>query len=177
MAKTFKKILIISIAVFGAGFFLVHSALAQNNSGLKVEIWNESLGVFELLTPTSTPPLFKETNFLPGQNATGTVRVTNSSGQPQRIVTEAINYPGFPNPDNIPASDLSRALSIIIREKGGSDLYGGSTGEKTLFDFYKNGETYLSDISTGSPRNTNMKLLSLRQKEMNGKVLLLLLIS
>jgi len=74
---------------------------------------------------------------LPGQKATGTARVTNNTFQPQDIAVEAINYPGFPNPNNVPTGDLSRALSIIIREKGGSDLYGGTTGEKTLFDFYK----------------------------------------
>jgi len=115
----------------------------------------------------NTPHLFSETNFLPGQNATGTARVTNNSGQPQRIATEAINYPDFPNPNNVPAGDLSRALSIIIREKGGSDLYGGSspTGEKTLFDFYREGEIYLSDIITGATTEYEFEIAFPGEKE------------
>jgi len=122
MNKVFIKILIVSIAVFGAGVLFTPSTFAQAKD-LEVQ--------FE------PDPLFTEANFLPGQKATGTARVTNNTFQPQDIAVEAINYPGFPNPNNVPTGDLSRALSIIIREKGGSDLYGGTTGEKTLFDFYK----------------------------------------
>ena len=107
------KILIIGVALIGAGIFAVPETLAQPPDNLVVQ--------FE------PNPLFTGTNFLPGQNTTGTARVTNNSGQPQRIATEAISYPGFPNPDNVPVADLSRALSIIIREKDGSDLYGGTS--------------------------------------------------
>jgi len=137
MNKMQKIIFLISIALIGAGVLGVSETLAQNDN---------------LVVEFEPDPLFQNTNFLPGQNVVGTARVVNNSGQPQRITTEAINYPGFPNPNNVPTSDLSRALSIIIREKGGNDLYGGlsPTGEKTLFNFYQNGETYLSDISSGA---------------------------
>jgi len=134
MSKTLKTIFIISVLIFVISLLLVNSVQAQT-SGLEVE--------FE------KSPLFNEANFLPGQGIVRWVKVTNNSGGPARIAAEAINYPGFPDPDTVPSEDLSRTLSIIIREKGGSDLYGGSLGEKTLFDFYQDGETYLSDIVTG----------------------------
>jgi len=91
-------------------------------------------------------PLFDEANFLPGQSITRWVKVINNTGETQSIATEAINFPGFPYPADTATDDLSRVLSIIIREQGGSDLYGGLTGEKTLFNFYEHGEIYLSDI-------------------------------
>ncbi|MEA2088264.1 MAG: hypothetical protein U9O55_00250, partial [Patescibacteria group bacterium] len=86
-------------------------------------------------------------NFLPGDIKIGEAEVINNTGGSKRIATEAINYPkniaGL-----IPSNDLSRAMTIIIKEKDGNDIYGGNsgTGEKTLYNFYKNGETYLSDV-------------------------------
>jgi len=122
MSKIIKTILIISIIIFNAGFTSTPSAIAQDDN---------------LVVEFEKTPLFEETDFKPGDSVTRWVKVTNNSSESQNIALEAINYPGFPNPDNVPAGDLSRALSIIIREKDGSDLYGGSTGEKTLFDFYR----------------------------------------
>ena len=136
MNKIFKIILITSITIFSAGLLFIPSTQAIELPPLFVE--------FEY------KPLFNEADFKPGDSVTRWVEVFNNSGETKPIATEAINYPGFPNPGNVPNDDLSRALSIIIREKGGSDLYGGSTGEKTLFNFYQNGETYLSDIENGS---------------------------
>jgi hypothetical protein len=121
MKKAFKTILIISITIFSAGFLFINSAKAQD----------------DLVVEFEKTPLFKEIDFKPGDSVTRWVKVKNNSSEPQNIAVEAINYPGFPNPDNVPAGDLSRALSIIIREKNGDDLYGGSTGEKTLYDFYR----------------------------------------
>jgi hypothetical protein len=121
MKKAVKTILIISITIFSAGFLFINSAKAQGNLFVEFE----------------KTPLFKEADFKPGDCVTRWVKVTNNSSEAQNIAVEAINYPGFPNPDNVPVGDLSRALSIIIREKNGDDLYGGSTGEKTLYDFYR----------------------------------------
>ena len=105
----------------------------------------------DLVVVFTPDPLFNGSNFLPGDSATGEVKVTNGTTESKRIATETINYFGFPNSGNVPSDDLSRALVIVIREKGGSDIYGGSspTGAKTLFEFYENGETYLSDVSAG----------------------------
>jgi len=129
------KILILLITIFGAGLIFASSAKAIDVESLVVQ--------FEKTT------LFDEGDFKPGDSIARWAKVFNNSAQSQRIATEAINYPGFPDSEIVPSNDLSRALSIIIREKGGEDLYGGSVGEKTLFDFYQDGETYLSDIAAG----------------------------
>ncbi|MHA1482065.1 MAG: fibronectin type III domain-containing protein [Candidatus Heimdallarchaeaceae archaeon] len=134
MNKSIKTILILSIAIFSAGLLFVPLAQAQN-----LEV------VFE-----ETPSLFSEANFLPGGSVTRWVEITNNSGETKPIAVEAINYPGFPDSSSVPIDDLSRALLIVIREQGGSDLYGGSIGEKTLFNFYEDGNIYLSDITTGN---------------------------
>jgi len=152
MNRLSKIILIISIAVFG--FWFLPSTFARA-ADLEVQ--------FE------QAPLFSETNFLPGQSVSRWVKVTNNSSQSQKIATEVVNYPGFilstPRPHSIPSGDLSRALSIVIKEKGGSDLYGGSTGEKYLYDFYQNGETYLSDISSGGAEEYEFEITFPFEKE------------
>ncbi len=151
--KILKTILIISIAVFSAGFLPVPSASA----------------VSPLVVEFEQTPLFNEVNFLPGEGITRWVKVTNESGQPQRIAAEAINYPGFvsgaPRPHSVPDNDLSRALAIIIKEKGGNDLYGGSTGQKYLYDFYQTGEVYLSDISTGGDKTYEFEIIFPSEKK------------
>jgi hypothetical protein len=111
---------------------------------LVVEYWSGS-GWLPL-----SGPIFDETNFLPGEGVTRLIRVTNNRSTPQRIATEAIKYP---NP--IPTSDLSRALTIVIKEDA-TDLYGGSspTGPKYLYDFYQDSENYpeisLSNLANGA---------------------------
>ena len=101
-------------------------------------------------------PLFKDANVLPGYSVVRWVKVTNTSGDIQPIATEAIEFspiedsPYFgSDPGDVPSDDLSRALTITISIQGGDDLYGGSTGEKTLFQFYQDGETYLSAVDNG----------------------------
>jgi hypothetical protein len=137
-----KKIYQISLVaiVFAIGSLLaMNAALAQippNPDEYKLEVEFEQT------------PLFgnEEDNFLPGDSVVRWVKVTNNTGQSQKIATEAINYFGSLNPDDVPSNDLSRALLITIRKKGSGDIYYGG-GDETLFDFYKNGETYLSDIA------------------------------
>ena len=146
MDEIFKTILIISVAVFGAGFLSAPFANATQVDKLVVEYWSDAQNNWLPLSG----PIFSETNFLPGQSVTRLVRVTNNNGQSWRIATEAINYS---NP--IPAGDLSRALMFIIKE-GAMDLYGGSspTGPKSLYDFYQDSEIYseisLSDLASGN---------------------------
>jgi len=125
--------------------------------------------------------LFDEANFLPGGSVTRWIKITNNGGESKPIATEAINYPGFPNAGNVPAYDLSRVLNIIIREKGGSDLYGGSslTGEKTLFNFYEDGKLYLTFMKTvkliflmfrpAAIKNTNLKFPFQKKRKTNGR--------
>jgi len=71
MNKMLRTILIISIAIFSAMLLLVLPTNAQADE-LVVEYWtgtewNPLVG-----------PLFEETNFLPGQDVTRLVRVTNN---------------------------------------------------------------------------------------------------
>jgi hypothetical protein len=132
MEKSLRNILIISSAIVAFWILFFPSICAQAQS---------------LVVDFETIPLFDEANFLPGESVTREVEVTNNSGESQSIATEAIDYP-----DPVPEDDLSRALSVVIREKGGSDLYGGTAGSKTLFNFYEDGEVYLSDIGDGSSK-------------------------
>jgi len=86
-------------------------------------------------------PLFNKTNFTPGDSITKWIKVTNTSGLTQRIAIEAIN---FAKP--VLETDLSRTLMIVIKQ-GATEIYGGAGNEKTLYQFYQNGETYLSELT------------------------------
>ncbi len=115
-----KKFLIISTAVLGTGFLAV----------LPV---NATPSVDPLVVQFEKTPLFNEVNFLPGESIGRWVKVTNNSGETQRIAVEAINES---DPDN-----LGNALTLEIKE-GGSRLYDG-----TLSQFFNAGEVYLSDLA------------------------------
>ncbi len=128
MNKLTKTILLITaIAIFSTGFLVS----AVQAAGLAVEFEGGS-------------PLFNKTNFVPGDIATKWVKVTNTSGSTQRIAIEAMNFTK-PVPDN----DLSRALMIVIKQ-GETEIYGGVGSEKTLYQFYQNGETYLSELTNNN---------------------------
>lgn len=130
MRNLFKKILI-NISILGLFLLFLPFLVKAQNNNLVVEYWDGTSW------QPLAGPIFSEGNFAPGDSVLREIRVKNNSGLPQNIAVEAINYPGYPNPENIPQTDLSRALAIVIREKSGSDLYGGSTGQKTLYDFYR----------------------------------------
>ena len=123
MNKFSKTILIISVAFLGIGLFCTPSTQAVGNP-LTVEFEQD--------------PLFSNTDIKPGDSITRWAKVTNNYEETKPVAAEAINYP---NP--VPSDDLSRALDIIIK-KGTSELYNNS-----LYNFYLNGETYLSDIGSG----------------------------
>lgn len=135
MIKRNKTIweIIISIVVLTSSLFMANPALAQ--SPLVIEFENT--------------PLFKNADIKPGDTEVRWFKVTDTSGANRIIALETINFPGFPNSNNVPADDLSRVLSVTIRIKGGSDLYGGSFGQKTLFELYQAGEIALSEINNG----------------------------
>jgi hypothetical protein len=147
--KMNKRLLILISIIFGA--ILLISGSAYANSGVVFEFESE--------------PLFNEANFLPGNGVTKWVKVTNNSGESQPIATEAINWSGFPNSGDIPSDDLSRALDIVIRIKSGSDLYGGSGSPKTLYDFYGNGETHLSNVNDGAVVEYEFEIFFPQDKE------------
>lgn len=122
MDRLIKTILIISIAIFGAGVLFVDSAQAQPPDNLVVQ--------FE------QTPLFNEANFLPGTGVTRFVKVTNNSGSSQRIATEAINKS---DPDN-----LAEKLNLVIKE-GATVIFND-----TLKKFFDQGETYLSSLANNA---------------------------
>ncbi len=127
MKKIFKTIyLTILTAMIVAGNLLtVDSALAQDANDLVV--------VFE------QTPLFgnEEDNFMPGQNVTRWVKVTNNSGEDQEIGVNITNH------SDCSGICLSDELNLIISEKDNPNnpLYIGS-----LNSFYKAGEIYLSNL-------------------------------
>ncbi|MFH1657486.1 MAG: fibronectin type III domain-containing protein [bacterium] len=102
-----------------------------------------------LVVEFENTPLFGNADIKPGDSEIRWIKVTDNSGAMRTIAIEAINFPGFPDINSVPSDDLSRALLIAIRLKGGADLYGGSAGAKTLFEFYQIGEISLSDINNG----------------------------
>jgi len=103
-------------------------------------------------------PLFSEINILPGDSVTRWVQVNNNGTEAEKAAAEAINYPGFPNPGDVPADDLSRVLLLVISKDGGEDVYGGGLGGKTLFDFYQDGEVYLSDVASGNSQKYDFEI-------------------
>jgi len=127
--NSIKLILLISGIFF---FFSPSSVLAQNDE-LMVEYWTGTEWR-QWLSGEESFPIFKETNFLPGETVSRKVRVTNNSGQEQRIAAEAINVS---DPDR-----LGDALILEIRKEDGSRLYNS-----TLSQFFNAGEVYLSGLA------------------------------
>jgi len=121
MNKSIKTILIISVTIFSVGLLSANFVQAQV--------------VDELVVNFEQTPLFDEANFLPGQSVERWVKVINNSGQPQRIVVEAINVSDI--------NSLGGVLNLEIKE--GLEVHYS----KTLADFFDDGEVYLSDLSTG----------------------------
>ncbi|MDO8435921.1 MAG: fibronectin type III domain-containing protein, partial [bacterium] len=117
-----RIILLVPIAVFGAGFLFIDSVQAQPPDNLVVQ--------FE------TAPLFNKTNFLPDDAVSRWVKVTNNSGESRRIATEAINKS---DPD-----DFASQLNLTIKE-GATVIFND-----TLKKFFSQGETYLSDLANGT---------------------------
>lgn len=117
------------IAVFSAGFLLVLPTNATV-SPLIVEYWSGSQWLL------LSGPIFNETNFLPGEGVTRLIRVTNNSGQTQRIATEAINK----NDPNW----LGNVLNLEIKESGVSRY------NNPLSKFFTAGEVYLSNLGNGA---------------------------
>jgi len=80
-------------------------------------------------------PLFSETSFLPGDTVMRWIKVSNYSGQTQKISVQAINVN---DPDG-----LGSVLPFQIRQ-GANILYNG-----TLAGFFADGEVYLSNLANG----------------------------
>lgn len=106
-----------------------------------------------------TPSLFSESSFMPGDSVSRWVTIENIGSENKIVATQALN---FANP--IPNDDLSRALLINIK-KNGTDFYGGSLGEKTLYDFYQKGLIDLAAISPGEKQQYDYIISFPKEKE------------
>ncbi|MFC1613626.1 fibronectin type III domain-containing protein, partial [Patescibacteria group bacterium] len=154
MFSFYKKLYFsVGIAIF---CILISANFAFASSNFVVEVWDDGSSQFVLL---NSNPLFNESNFLAGEAVSRRVRVSNNSDSSEEIATEAINFQGFPNPANVPSDDLARVLDIVISAHGGQDIYGGSTGNKKLFDFFNDGETYLSDVSANGVAEYDFEII------------------
>jgi hypothetical protein len=136
--KIFKTILIISI------FLPFAFAQAQ---------------VDNLVVEFQQTPLFNEANFLPGEGITRWAKVTNNSGQTQRIAVQPLNI-----------TDLNRlgdVLNLEIKE-GGVTRYNNA-----LSTFFAGGENYLSDLANGatSQYDFTVSFYSGSQNTFQGKTL------
>ncbi len=92
------------------------------------------------LEVTFTPPtLFSEASFMPGDDASGVVTVTNNSGASQTVLTEAINITDGDN--------FGSMLQLVIKE-GSNTLFNDS-----LATFFSTaGEVTLGSISNGESK-------------------------
>ena len=88
-------------------------------------------------------PLFSETEIMPGDSVSGTVTVTNNTGEPQTVITEAINVSD--------TEMLSDSMTLEIRDGDDTIFYDGSDG--TFYDFLTNS---IHTLSTALPDDTSV---------------------
>lgn len=89
-------------------------------------------------------PLFKEASFVPGGTVTRFVKVTNTSGEEQKAIIEAINKSD--------PSGFSQKLNLEIKH-GATVVFSG-----TLNQFFAAGEVNLSQVSNGSTEQYDLKI-------------------
>jgi len=80
-------------------------------------------------------PLFSEDSVLPGDGVSGTVMVTNNSGESQTIITETINVS---DPDG-----LSDRMNVTITDDSANTFFDAGSG--TFFDFLTGSTLTLTD--------------------------------
>jgi len=116
MNKILKTILISSVAIFGV--CLIFSEPVQAQLPVDVEFENE--------------PLFDKANFLPGDDVSRFVKVTNNTDVSQKVGTRVSDFDDDYN--------LGDVLNLQIKE-GGIIL-----SSSTLSDFFNAGVIYLSEV-------------------------------
>jgi len=146
-SKKFLRIILAAV-VFAGGLLFSNTALAQSDgNNLTVEIWDNSSSSWVSFNSQS---LFSEENFLPGQDATRHIRVTNETAEEQKIGIKFADASGIQCDENC----LSDKLDVSIYESGNNNLLC----DGTLTNFYENGETYLSDIGAGKNVEYNLSV-------------------
>ncbi|MFZ2414587.1 MAG: hypothetical protein WAW33_01095 [Minisyncoccia bacterium] len=123
MNKALKTILISLTAIFSIGLLFAEPVQADI-ANFAVQFENE-------------PPLslFNEANFLPGDNVTRWIKITNNTTNPLKIVTKATNV--------IDDEGLGSILNLEIKN-GSTSFYNG-----TLSHFFNIGNLSLPNLATG----------------------------
>ncbi len=114
------------------------------DSGIKVELFDETSDQFELLNGR---PIFAIDNFLPGETTIEKIRVHNLSEQNQTIGLKVVDFDGGCVEDHC----LADEFILTIGETGNASLYSGS-----LQDFYEAGDIPLSEVGTGDNASYNL---------------------
>lgn len=105
-------------------------------------------------------PLFNITNMKPGDVVSKTIIVTNDALSDRPVAIQGIKTNGLGN--------LEQVLDIVI-SKGGIDVYGGTTGAKTLSNFFADsaGPNGIP-LSTLSPNQTADYVITVTFKQTAG---------
>lgn len=119
-----KIIFIISLSI------LVYTGYTYGGNFLKIFQSPTAYAVGDLTVNWGVPvgnPIFTISNAAPGFSQTKTVQVNNGASSSRPI--------GIKGVKNTESKNLANALFIVI-SKNGTDLYGGTTGTKTLSQFF-----------------------------------------
>jgi len=149
--KKFKpKIIKIGISILGVILVLSAFLLRFNFNQSTVQ------AVGDLEIDWGVPdgqPIFVITNMAPGDKEDKDVIITNNAPSPRPVGVRAIETGG---------SLLKNVLQIEISE-GGTDLYGGTLGTKTLAQFFAESAgpsgVPLSNLSPGGTKTYNFKVI------------------
>ncbi|MCK5096270.1 MAG: hypothetical protein KAR24_02865 [Candidatus Pacebacteria bacterium] len=140
ISKTIHSILLLAI-IFAGGLLMANSAYAQSvPSNNKVEIWDESQGMYVLLAGN---PIFDVSNFLPGDTEIEKIKVTNNRPEAQTVGLKVDD--GFDRGCvDIGGGEfcLADELILTVAEIGGGPAFSGS-----LTDFYNAGEIAIVDLT------------------------------
>src|SRR3989344_1969346 len=98
-------------------------------------------------------PIFTVSNMAPGDSDEEDVQVTNDASSSRPVGIKANRTGGLGN--------LESVLNVVISE-GTTDLYGGTTGSKTLEDFFNESTSLefipLSDLGAGATTTYKIKV-------------------
>lgn len=140
MNKALKTILISLTAIFSIGLLFAEPVHAVSN--FVVEFQNGP-----------SIPLFSEANFVPGENVSRWIKVTNNTVNSLKIATKATNV--------INDEGLGDVLNLEIKN-GGVSLYNN-----TLKHFFDSGEVFLSDAAGNGTLNQYDYIISFNNNSGN----------
>lgn len=122
------KITIIAL-VLSLAYQLASPAFLDNSTAFAVGSLTINWGV------PSGNPIFVVTNYLPGQGEQRTVSITNNDTQTRHVAIQGIKTSETGN--------ISQVIDFVISQNG-TDIYGGTTGAKTLAQFFS-----VSNVGSG----------------------------